>query len=109
MSIEFQAAVLRELDQIQQRFERAGEAFERAVEKLEQRDEERDHEVSDLKLQVGMLRSECRRNIRRDAALVSAPTVLVSAVVAIVQHLMPAPPVPPAPVPTQPQAQHVTP
>ncbi len=102
MSLEFQRAVVRELDQIRQ-------SFERAIEKLEQRDEDRDSEVSELKLQVGLLRSECRRNMKRDAALVSAPTVLVSAIVAIAQHFAAPPAQPPPPVPTQPQVQHVTP
>lgn len=92
--VEFQRAVIRELDQIRQ-------TFERTIEKLEERDESRDVEVSELKLQVGLLRNECRRNIKRDGVLVSVPTVLVSAVVAIVQqlaqsHAPPAPPPAPA-------------
>lgn len=92
MAGDFERAVIRELDQIRQ-------SFERACARLEERDESRDGEVSDLKLQVGLLRGECRRNVKRDAALVSAPTVLVTAVVAIAQHLAPAPAAPPPPPP----------
>lgn len=92
MSVEFHRAVIRELDQIRL-------TFERTVERLEERDESRDGEVSDLKLQVGLLRAECRRNLKRDAGLVSVPTVLVSAVVAIVQALTSNAPAPPPPAP----------
>lgn len=90
VSDDFQRAVLRELDQIRT-------AFERTVARLEAHDESRDDEVSDLKLNVGLLREECRRNMKRDAALVSAPTVLVTAVVAIAQHLTGAPAAPAQP------------
>lgn len=114
MSIEFQRAVLRELDQICGRFDAAAaklevrfevaigkieERFDAAVTKLEDRDEARDSEVSDLKLQVGLLRQECRRNIKRDAGLVSVPTVLVSAIVALAQWLATPKPAPAAPAP----------
>jgi hypothetical protein len=87
----FERAVLRELDQIRK-------AFEDTVERLERQDESRDSEVSDLKLQVGLLRGECRRNIKRDAGLVIAP----STIVAVLQWVfMPghAPPPPPRPAP----------
>lgn len=99
MGTEFQNAVIRELDQIRKEFEKAGEAFERAVEKLEERDESRDNEVSDLKLQVGLLRGECRRNIKRDAGLVLAPTTLTAIITAVLnwntqQQLPPPPPAP---------------
>lgn len=104
MSIEFQRAVLRELDQICKRFEGAigkiEHRFAEAVTKLEDRDEARDSEVSDLKLQVGLLRAECRRNLKRDAGLVSVPTVVVSAIVAALNWLSQPkapPPAPPAP------------
>lgn len=86
----FEESVIRELDQIVKR-------FEKAIEKLEERDESRDGEVSDLKLQVGLLRNECRRNLKRDAGLVVTPTVLVSVIVAVVQAL-----VSPAQAPAQP-------
>lgn len=86
----FEHAVLRELDQIR-------ETFERACRRLEERDESRDVEVSDLKLQVGLLRGECRRNIKRDAGLVIAP----STIVAVLQWVLtPAHVPPPAPGPT---------
>ena len=61
--------------------------IEKAVEKLERRDEERDQEVSDLKLQVGLLREECRRNLKRDAGLVLAPTTITAVVTAIITAL----------------------
>jgi hypothetical protein len=95
VSIEFQRAVIRELDQIRQR-------IEQAVEKLEERDEERDSEVSDLKLQVGLLRQECRRNIKRDAGLVVAPTTVVAIATALLNWLQSPPPVtaPAVPVPS---------
>lgn len=76
MSVDFERAVLRELDQIVKR-------IDAAVEKLEERDESRDGEVSELKLQVGLLRSECRRNIRRDGILVMAPTTLTAIITAV--------------------------
>lgn len=87
MSTDFQDAVIRELDQIRREFEKAGAAFERAVEKLESRDESRDGEVSDLKLQVGLLRNECRRNIKRDAGLVLAPTTLTAIITAVISSV----------------------
>jgi len=88
MSTDFQRAMLRELDQIRQ-------AFERAVDKLEKNDESRDEEVSDLKLQVGLLRRECRRNIKRDAGLVLAPTTLTAIITAVISSV------------TQPQTQQL--
>lgn len=111
MSTEFQRAMLRELDQIQLRFEAAGEAFERAVAKLEERDEARDSEVSDLKLQVGLLRGECRRNIKRDAGLVLAPTTLTAIITAVISSIMqpPLPPPPPAPTAVMQRMQRVAP
>ena len=85
----FEHAVLRELDQIRS-------SFERTVARLEERDESRDGEVSDLKLQVGLLRGECKRNIKRDAGLVIAP----STIVAVLQWVLtPAHVPPPAPGP----------
>ncbi len=92
MSIDFQSAVIRELDQIRKEFEKAGAAFERAVQKLEDRDESRDEEVSDLKLQVGLLRSECKRNIKRDAGLVLAPTTLTAILTAVISSVSQPPP-----------------
>lgn len=105
MSIEFQRAVLRELDQICKRFEstveKIDQRFAQAVTKLEERDEVRDSEVSDLKLQVGLLRAECRRNLKRDAGLVSVPTVVVSAIVAALNWIsQPKAPQIPPPAPT---------
>lgn len=95
MSIEFQHVVVRELDQIRA-------AFERAIERLEARDEDRDEEVSELKLQVGLLRAECRRNIKRDAGLVLAPTTIVTVIQAVMQYWTPPPPAPPQkPVPVE--------
>jgi hypothetical protein len=87
---EFERAVLRELDQIR-------ETFERACARLEERDEARDSEVSELKLSVGLLRGECKRNLKRDAGLVSVPTIVVAAATALLQYL--APPATPAPAP----------
>jgi hypothetical protein len=95
MSLEFQRAIIRELDQI----------------RLEKRDEDRDSEVSELKLQVSSLRSECRRNIRRDGILVLTPTTLVTAISMIINGRQ-APPAPPAPAPAPiaaPAVQHGTP
>jgi hypothetical protein len=100
MSTDFRDAVLRELNHIREDFERAGEAFERAVTKLEERDEARDSEVSDLKLQVGLLRGECKRNIKRDAGLVLAPTTLTAIITAVISSVTQAPPSPPPPAPT---------
>lgn len=98
------------LEKAQERFDdvvsRVEVRFEKAVEKLQDRDESRDDEVSELKLRVGLLREECRRNMKRDAALVSAPTVLVTAVVAIAQHLTASPvPSAQASAPSQPAAR----
>jgi hypothetical protein len=76
--VTFEESVIRELDQIRQ-------AFERAVDRLEERDESRDSEVSDLK---------------RDAGLVSVPTIVVAAATALLQYLAP----PQAPAPPRPTA-----
>ena len=92
MSLEFQRAVLRELDQIVKR-------FEEAIEKLERRDEDRDEEVSALKLEVGLLRGECRRNIKRDGVLVLAPTTLTAIITAVITAVNQAPAAPPQPAP----------
>jgi hypothetical protein len=91
--VTFEESVIRELDQIRQ-------AFERAVDRLEERDESRDSEVSELKLQVGLLRGECKRNLKRDAGLVSVPTIVVPAATALLQYLAP----PQAPAPPRPTA-----
>lgn len=89
----FERAVLRELDHIRG-------AFERTVERLERQDESRDSEVSDLKLQVSLLRSECKRNMKRDAGLVIAPTTLVTIISAVLNWTQaPAPPPLPRPAP----------
>lgn len=90
MSDVFQHAILRELDQIRR-------AFERAIDELKERDESRDGDVSDLKLQVGLLRGECRRNIKRDAGLVIAPTTITAIVMAVLQAMQGQPPQPPQP------------
>lgn len=91
----FQSAVLRELDQLCRR-------FEAAIEKLEVADTSRDDEVSDLKLQVHSLRNECKRNMRRDAGLVLAPTTLTAIVTAVINATStpkePPPRPPPAPI-----------
>ena len=106
MSVDFQKAVIREFDQICRRFETAIDKvearFEQAVAKLEERDESRDEEVSDLKLQVHSLRNECKRNMRRDAGLVLAPTTLTAIVTAVINATStpkePPPRPPPAPI-----------
>lgn len=77
VSDDFQRAVLRELDQIRA-------AFERTVSQLEHRAEERDSEVNELKLNVGLLREECRRNLKRDGMLVIAPTTLTAIITAVI-------------------------
>jgi hypothetical protein len=90
----FERAVLRELDQIRK-------SFEHTVERLEAQDRARDDEVSELKLSVGLLRGECKRNLKRDAGLVSVPTIVVAAATALLQYLSPpAPPTPAQPRPT---------
>lgn len=90
MSDEFQQSIIRELSGICSRFEaslgRIEQRFEKAVEKLEQRDEERDSEVSELKLKVGLLSEDCKRNLKRDAGLVIAPTTIVTLVQALMQY-----------------------
>jgi hypothetical protein len=95
VAVTFEESVIRELDQIRQ-------AFERAVDRLEKQDEMRDSEVSDLKLQVGLLRGECKRNLKRDAGLVSVPTIVVAAATALLQYL--AGPASAAPAPPRPTA-----
>ncbi len=96
-------AVWRELDQIRSAMTRQAEAFERAVVRLEERDEERDREVSELKLQVTKLahrpsNAPAARDWKRDAGLVIAPSTIVAIIGAIAQHFtQPAPVQPPPP------------
>lgn len=97
VSDEFQRSVLRELDRIHS-------VFERTVARLDERDESRDDEVSELKLQVGLLREECKRNLKRDAGLVLAPTTITAVVTALVNWATPPPPVVVTPPPAV--AQH---
>lgn len=90
MSDDFQRAIIRELDGICSRFEaslgKIEHRFEQAVTRLEERDEERDSEVSELKLKVGLLSEDCKRNLKRDAGLVIAPTTIVTLVQALIQY-----------------------
>ena len=96
-------AVWRELDQIRIAMTKQAESFERAVVRLEERDEARDREVSELKLQVSKLshhRSSAPppRDWKRDAGLVIAPSTIVAIISAVAQHFaQPAPVQAPAP------------
>jgi predicted DNA-binding ribbon-helix-helix protein len=95
----FEEAIWRELDQMRQTADRAAISLEKALGRLDERDEERDKDVSDLRIQVTMLRSECKRNMKRDAGLVSVPTIAVTAVVGLLNWLTQPPPAPPPPTP----------
>ena len=97
----FEEAVWRELDQMREASQRQADALERVLNRIDQRDEERDSELSDLRLQVGTLRGECKRNLKRDAGLVLAPTTLTAIATALLNWVAQAPPVvhpPPAPI-----------
>lgn len=103
----FEQAVWRELDQMREAAQlqaaasqRQAEAIERAFARHAQRDDERDSEMSELRLQVNLLRSECKRNMRRDAGLVIAPTTLVAVITAVLNWLQPAPAALPHPAPS---------
>lgn len=95
--------VWRELDQIRTAMIRQAEAFERAVVRLEERDEARDNEVSELKLQMAKLahrpsNAPAARDWKRDAGLVIAPSTIVAIIGAIAQHFtQPTPAQPPPP------------
>ena len=83
--------VWRELDQIRTAMIRQAEAFERAVVRLEERDEARDNEVSELKLQMAKLAhrpssAPPARDWKRDAGLVIAPSTIVAIISAVAQH-----------------------
>lgn len=98
----FEEAIYRELDQLAKSAERQALAFERAVERLEARDEERDAELSELKLKVVGLMAQANatpaRDWKRDAGLVVAPSTIVAILTAVAQHFAtPAPPAPPRP------------
>ncbi len=99
----FDEAVWRELDQIRDAMTRQAVAWERAVERLERRDEERDSEVSELKLQVAALQArgaDQPSTWKRDAGLVIAPSTIVAAIGALLTWAAtprPAPAPPPAP------------
>jgi hypothetical protein len=112
---DWREGVWRELDQIRETIQRQSELFERTLAKLESRDERRDEEISELRLQVNALRNECKRNLKRDAGLASVPTVLVAAIVGALNYFAsqprpvtaptsaqvlptPSPPVAPAPL-----------
>jgi hypothetical protein len=95
-------AIYRELDQMREASERQAAAFERAVGRLEARDEERDQEVSELKLKVAGLMAQAQapaaRDWKRDAGLVVAPSTIVAILTAVAQHFaQPTPPAPPRP------------
>ena len=103
----FDEAVWRELDQIRDAMTRQAVAWERAVERLERRDEERDSEVSELKLQVAALQArgaDQPSTWKRDAGLVIAPSTIV-AVVAGLMNWFTQPR--PAPAPAPPPAPHI--
>ncbi len=95
----FEEAIWRELDQMRQTATRAADSLEKALGRLDERDEERDKDVSDLRIQVTMLRAECKRNIKRDAGLVLAPTTITAIVTALVNWIAQPPPAPPPPAP----------
>ncbi len=101
-------AVWRELDQIRIAMTKQAESFERAVVRLEERDEARDREVSELKLQVSKLshhRSSAPppRDWKRDAGLVIAPSTIVAIISAVAQQF--AQPAQQTPEPRAPAAQ----
>jgi hypothetical protein len=98
----FEEAVYRELDQIRRACERQADTLEAAVDRLEKRDEERDSEVSELKLQVAALQARAPEHgstWKRAAGRGLAPSTVVAVVGALMQWFATQPDPPSAPRP----------